>query len=46
MPVASHPKIWWNFCMLEDEKIEIELTFTLLCASVVYSMEVSGHFSI
>ena len=20
MPIARHPKKWWNFCMLEDEK--------------------------
>ena len=30
IPIAWHPKRWWNFCMPEDEKnrIEIELTFT------------------
>ena len=29
MPVAWHPKRWWNFCMLEDEKKkEIELILT------------------
>ena len=27
MPVAQHPKRWWDFCMLEDEKKEIEPIF-------------------
>ena len=22
MPIACHPKRWWNFCMPEDEKKE------------------------
>ena len=25
MPVACHRKRWWNFCVSEDEKKEIEL---------------------
>ena len=25
MPVAWHPKRWWNVCMSEDEKKEILL---------------------
>ena len=28
MPVAWYPKRWWNFCVSEDEKKEIEPTFT------------------
>ena len=28
MPIARHPKKWWNFCMLEDEKREAEPIFT------------------
>ena len=27
MPVALHHKRWWNFCMSEDEKKEIEPIF-------------------
>ena len=27
MPIAWHPKEWWNFCILEDEKKEIEPIF-------------------
>ena len=27
MPVACHRKRWWNFCVSEDEKKEIELFF-------------------
>ena len=29
MPLAWHPKRWWNFCMSEDEKMEIEPIFTV-----------------
>ena len=28
MPIAWHPKRWWNFCMSEDEKKETEPIFT------------------
>ena len=28
MPVAWHLKKWLNFCILEDEKKEIDPTFT------------------
>ena len=28
MPVACHPKRWWNFFVSEDEKKEIEPLFT------------------
>ena len=28
MALAWHPKRWWNFCMSEDEKKEIEPIFT------------------
>ena len=31
MPVALKPKRWWNFCMLEDEKNQIEQNFTDKC---------------
>ena len=27
-PIAWHPKRWWNFCMSEEEKKEIEAIFT------------------
>ena len=28
MPTVWHPKRWWNFCMSENEKKEIEPIFT------------------
>ena len=28
MPIVRHPRRFWNFCMLEDEKKEIEPIFT------------------
>ena len=28
IPITWHPKRWWNLCMPEDEKKEIEPTFT------------------
>ena len=28
IPIAWHPKKWWNFCMSEDEKKETEPIFT------------------
>ena len=28
MPIAWHPKRWWNWCLSEDEKKEIEPIFT------------------
>ena len=28
MPVAWHPKRWWNFCLSENEKKETEPIFT------------------
>ena len=28
MTIAWYPKQWWNFCISEDEKKEIELIFT------------------
>ena len=28
MPIAKHPKRWWNFRYSEDEKKEIEPIFT------------------
>ena len=27
MSIALHPKKWWNFCMSEDEKKEIDTIF-------------------
>ena len=27
IPIVWHPKRWWNFCMTEDEKKEIEPIF-------------------
>ena len=27
LPVARHPKRWWNICLSEDEKKEIEPIF-------------------
>ena len=31
MPAAWHPKRWWNFCMSEDQKKDIETIFTEYC---------------
>ena len=31
MPIAWHPKRWWNFCMSEDEKNKMEPIFTEKC---------------
>ena len=28
MPIARHPKKWWNLCISEDEKKEIQAIFT------------------
>ena len=28
MPIPWYPKRWWDFCMSEDEKKEIESIFT------------------
>ena len=47
MPVACHPNIWWDWCMSEDQKEEIDPMFIKewkKCVSVVYKMEVLGHF--
>ena len=41
MPIAWHPKRWWNFCVPEDEKKEIDPIFIeefQKCLSVVYNM--------
>ena len=27
MPIAWHPKRWWDFCMSEDEKKEVNPAF-------------------
>ena len=47
MPIAWNPKRWWNFCISEDEKKEIEPIFiegSLNRTSVLYNMEVLKHF--
>ena len=31
IPIAWHPKRWWNFCMSEDVKKETEPIFTEQC---------------
>ena len=28
MPITWHPNRWWDWCLLEDGKIEIESIFT------------------
>ena len=45
MPIAWHPTRWWNFCMSEDEKKELEPSCFEQCfhASVVYNTEVLEH---
>ena len=43
MPVAWHPKRWWDWCLPEDEKKDILLNNTFN-ESVVYNMEVLEHF--
>ena len=38
IPIVWHPKRWWNFCLSEDEKKEVEPIFIVRlqkCASVV-----------
>ena len=47
MPVAWHLKRWWDWCMSEDEKKEINLMFIeelQKCASVIYNIRVLKHF--
>ena len=47
MLIVWYPKRWYNFCLPENEKKEIEPTFTeglLKCVSVVYNMGVLKHF--
>ena len=44
MPIACHPKRWWNFGMTEDQKKEIEPIFIEKFASVVYNLEVLKHY--
>ena len=43
MPIAWHPKRWYNFCMLEDEKKETKPIFTSNGFNA-YSLRVLGHF--
>ena len=40
---ALHPKRWWNFCISEDEKKDIE-PILLSDDFNVYNMEALGHF--
>ena len=44
MLIAWHPKRWWNFCVSENEKKEIE---PILLSNVfnLYNMEVSKNFA-
>ena len=42
MPVAWHPKRWWDWCLPEDEKKDILLSNTFN-ESVVYNMDVLEH---
>ena len=47
MPIAWHPKRWWNFCLLEGEKKEIEPIFTVelwKCVLVVCNMGILKQF--
>ena len=34
MPIASHPKKWWNFCVSEDEKKQQNQFLLRSCKSV------------
>ena len=48
MPVAWHAKIWWDWCVSEDVKKEIDPIFIeelLKCVSVVYNMGLLKHFA-
>ena len=48
MPVAWHPKRWWDRCVSEDEKKEIDPRFIeelRKCVLVVYNMGVLKHFA-
>ena len=47
MPVAWHPNRWWDWCVSEDEKKEMDPMFIeelKKCVSVVYNWEVLTHF--
>ena len=44
MPVAWHPKRWWDWCVSEDEKKEIMFIEELQkCTLVVCNMGALGH---
>ena len=47
MLVAWHPRRWWNFCMSDEEKIEVQLILlnNAFSASFVYDMEVLEYFA-
>ena len=38
MSIAWHPKRWWNFCMQEDQKKEIQTIFTEVLQKVRVSI--------
>ena len=47
MPVAWHPNRWWDWCMSEDEKKEIDSMFIeelKKCVLVEYSWALLTHF--
>ena len=44
MPIVWHPSRWWDFCVSEDEKKEIDPMFIEELFVVVYNMEVLKHF--
>ena len=39
MPIAWHPTRWWNFCMSEDEKKELEPSCFEQCFSCISSIQ-------
>ena len=48
MSVEWHPKRWWDWFSLEDQKRETDPIFIAelqKCASVVYNIEVLKHFT-
>ena len=48
MPIAWHPKRWYNFCISEDEKKEIDPIFIeelWKCVLVVCNIGVLKHFA-
>ena len=39
MPIAWHPTRWWNFCIPEDEKKELEPSCFEQCFSCISSIQ-------